>query len=366
MNDNLSEHYYALIMAGGGGTRLWPLSRQARPKQMLRLVGDETMFQISVRRLQPLLAPDHVYIITGQDQVADLHAQTPEVPLENFIVEPFGRDSGPAAGLGNLVIYERDPEAIVATLSSDHYIGHPDRFREVLIAAADLAREDMFVTLGITASRPAIQFGYIRRGESLGKRNGFEGFKAVDFTEKPDLEHATRFVESGLYSWNSGMFIWKAARVLAEFERQQPAIYRLLNQIRAHLGAANFTAAITPHWERMPRISVDYAIMEHSPTIAVIPADIDWSDIGSWDMLMHLLDCDTAGNVVVGDVPELIQIDSAHTLVAGDRRLIVTIGVDDLVVVDTDDVVLVCHRDRSQEVREVVRRLREQNADRYL
>ena len=366
MTNNLSEHYYALVMAGGGGTRLWPLSRQARPKQMLRLIGDQTMFQMSVRRLQPLLAPDHVYVITGQDQVARLHAQTPEIPLENFIIEPFGRDSGPAAGLGNLVIHERDPQAIVATLASDHYIGDTARFREMLVAAASLAEEEMFVTLGVEASRPAIQFGYIRRGESLGKRNGFECFRAVDFTEKPNLERATQFVASGLYSWNSGMFIWKTACVLAEFERQQPDIHRLLDQIRAHLGAEDFTARITPLWEQMPRISVDYAIMEHAPAIAVIPADIQWSDIGSWDMLMHLLECDTAGNVVVGDAPELIQIDSTRTLVASDQRLIVTIGVDDLVVVETEDVILVCHRDRSQEVREVVRRLREQNADHYL
>ena len=366
MSANLSEHYYALIMAGGGGTRLWPLSRQSRPKQMLRLVSDETMFQLSVRRLQPLLTPDHVFVITGQDQVATLHAQTPEVPLENFIVEPFGRDSGPAAALGNLVIHEHDPQAIVATLSSDHYIGDTACFREVLTAAAVLAEEDMFVTLGITASRPAIQFGYIRRGDLLGKRNGFECFKAVDFTEKPDEARATEFLASGLYSWNSGMFIWKAARVLAEFEKQQPAIYRLLDQICANIGAADFTERITPLWEQMPRISVDYAIMEHSPAIAVIPADIDWSDIGSWDMLLHLLEGDTAGNVVVGKAPELIQIDSANTLVAGDQRLIVTIGIDDLVVVDTDDVILVCHRDRAQDVREVVRRLREQHADRYL
>lgn len=366
MSDRLSEHYYALIMAGGGGTRLWPLSRQARPKQMLRLIGEETMFQMSVRRLQPLLEPDHVYVITGQDQVDSLHRQAPEIPLENFIVEPFGRDSGPAAGLGNLVIFERDPQAIVATLSSDHYIGNTARFREVLVAAASLAEEDMFVTLGITASHPSSHFGYIRRGEPLGKRNGFDCFRAVDFTEKPGLERATQFLASGLYSWNSGMFIWKAARVLAEFERQQPAIHRLLGQIRAHIGAANFTELITPLWEQMPRISVDYALMEHSPAIAVIPADIDWSDIGSWDMLLHLLECDAAGNVVVGDAPELIQIDSERTLVAGNQRLIVTIGVEDLVVVDTDDVILVCRRDRSGEVREVVRRLREQNADRYL
>jgi mannose-1-phosphate guanylyltransferase len=360
------EHYYALIMAGGGGTRLWPLSRQSQPKQMLRLIGPDTMYQMTIRRLYPLLAPDHIYVITGQDQVESLQAQTPEIPAQNFIIEPFGKNSGPAAGLGTLVIHQRDPQALIATLSADHYVADTEQFRKVLVSAHELASEGLFATLGITASRPAVQFGYIKRGESLGTRNDLECFKAVSFTEKPDLERAREFVRSGLYSWNSGMFIWAADAVLAEFERQQPAIHRLLLEIDQHIGAPDFTARITPLWQKMPNISLDYAIMEDAPEIAVIPVDIGWSDIGSWDMLLDLLEGDAAGNVLLSEsTQEPILIDTRRTLVASDR-LIVTIGVEDMIVVETDDVILVCHRNRSQDVREVVRRLRERGADAYL
>ncbi|MFC1959265.1 mannose-1-phosphate guanylyltransferase [Chloroflexota bacterium] len=361
-----TTHFYVLIMAGGGGTRLWPLSRRATPKQTLALVDEQqSMFAMTVRRLQPLLAPEQIFVVTGPGMVALLQADTPEIPAENFIIEPFGRNSGPAAGLGSMVIAERDPEAVIAVLSSDHHIADTARYRDVLAGAAQLASQQKFVTLGVKPSHPATEFGYIKRGELVGNFNGFNCYQADDFTEKPDANTAVQFLQTGLYSWNCGMFIWSAQQVLAEFARQQPTIHQLLMQIKEQLNRIDFVEAITPLWEQMPDISLDYAIMEDAPDTAVLPVDIGWSDVGSWDLLYDVLDRDDDGNITRGAGPEHIQINTTNTLILSDR-MVVTIGVDDLVVVDTGDVVMVCHREHAQDVRQAVRRLKDKEANEYL
>ena len=358
------EHFYALIMAGGGGTRLWPLSRKAHPKQVLPLVDEhQSMFQLTVRRLQPLLGPERIFVVTGASMVDQLRQDTPEVPAENFIIEPYGRNSGPAAALGSMIITERDPEAIIATLSADHHIAYTDRFRQVLTAAAEIASQQQIVTLGISPSRPAVEFGYIKRGESIGEFGGFEAYHAANFTEKPQLEKAIEFVTSGLYGWNSGMFIWSGQLILSEYKRQQPAIFEPLMAIRDALGSDDFDAILKKQWDAMPSISLDYAVMEGAPAIAVIPVDIGWSDIGSWDLLYEVLPANESGNVSRGN--DHIQVKTTNTLIISER-LVATIGVDDLVVVDTDDVLLVCRRDHAQDVREVVRQLHDKGAESYL
>jgi len=363
----IHEHYYALIMAGGGGTRLWPLSRKSHPKQMLPLIDDQqSMFQLTVRRLQPLLPPERIFVVTGPEMAPKLQADVPEIPIANYVIEPFGRNSGPAAALGTMAITERDPDAVIAALSADHYIANTERFRDVLAAAAELAAsKTMIVTLGVSPSRPAIEFGYIKRGHPLGQIGGFDCYRAAGFTEKPGIETALKFVSSGLYSWNSGMFIWTGRHILQEFALQRPDIYALIEQARDHLGAEDFAAAITPLWEQMPSISLDYAIMEKAAAIAVIPVDIGWSDVGSWELLYEVLTAGRYGNVARGQGAGHIQIDTSNTLIIS-NRMVVTIGVEDLVVVDTDDVVMICHRDRAQDVREVVQQLRDKGAESYL
>ncbi len=364
--ENQNDHYYALVMAGGGGTRLWPLSRQSRPKQLLNLIDDQqSMFEMTVRRLQPLLQPDHVYVVARRDMAEQFQEEVPEIPAENYILEPFGRDSGPAAGLGSLFIAERDPDAIIATLSADHYIANTERYRKVLAAAVEVARQDMIVTLGVSPSRPAIEFGYIRRGQLLGRYGGFDCYRADSFTEKPTVEKAIRFLSSGLYSWNSGMFIWPARHILAEFERQRPDIFSLLTQIRPHLGQPDLDTRISSLWEQMPSIQLDYAIMENAPRVAVFPVDIGWTDVGSWDLLYDVLESNEDGNIARGKGKNHIQIDTSNTLIVSDQ-MVVTIGVEDLVVVATDDAILICHRSRAQDIRQVVRQLRDKGADTYL
>jgi mannose-1-phosphate guanylyltransferase len=351
------EHYYAMIMAGGGGTRLWPKSRGNTPKQLLPLVEDQSMFRVSVERLAPLFPPENIYIVTGRRYIDALRADAPEIPPENFIAEPSARNSGPAAALGLTVIRQRDPDAVVAILTADHHIAYKDRFRSVLHAAYDVARQGKIVTLGISPSFPSTGFGYIRRGEVLGDFGGFEAYESRGFAEKPNLETAVQFLQSGDYSWNSGMFIWQAAQGLDEFRRQQPEMAAQFDALGAHVGSSGFDAALDAMWAQVTNISLDYAVMEGAQNMAVIPVDIGWSDVGAWDALFGVLECDTDGNCHKGHSDPPIMIDTKNTLVYADK-LTVTIGVENLIVVDADDVLMICHRDHAQDVKKVVDHLR--------
>jgi mannose-1-phosphate guanylyltransferase len=347
--------FYAAIMAGGVGTRLWPLSRQTRPKQALQLIGGRTMFQHAVDRLAPLFPPGNIFVVTGKTHAEVLRPQTPELPDENFILEPMGRDSGPAVGLGAIYLRRRDPDAVMAMLTADHYIANVERFRGVLAAAEKVARSGKIVTLGIQPAFPSTGFGYIQQGETVGRFDGFEAFHAVQFTEKPDAATAERFFESGRYSWNSGMFIWHVDRVLAEFQRQRPQMYRQLMTIAETLGTPDEAHVLAKTWPQIEKRSVDYAIMERAEEVAVIPVEMGWSDVGSWATLLDIVSGDDHGNVVSG---EHLDVDTTRTLVRSENRLVVTIGLEDMIVVDTDDALLICPKDRAQEVKAVVDRLR--------
>lgn len=362
----MTDNYYALILAGGGGTRLWPLSRRDRPKQLLQLIDDRSMFQLSVDRLAPLFPPERIYIVTGAGYVEPMREQTPQIPAGNFIVEPSGRDSAPAAALGAAVIHQRDPQAVIAQLAVDHHIGKPQTFLDLLRTAGEMAGRGYIVTLGIAPSYPATGFGYIRQGEAIAAVNGFTCYHTRGFTEKPDEATAQGFIASGEYSWNSGMFIWTAARAMAEFQSQQPAMYDLLTRIAASVDTSRFDDQLREIWPQMPKISIDYAVMENAAKMAVIPADVAWNDVGSWEALFEVHPADESGNLSRGAGDDRrVLVDTQNTL-AVSGRMVVTIGVEDLIIVDTDDVLLVCHRERSQEIREIVNRLRDTGRDEYL
>ncbi|MBI5666588.1 MAG: mannose-1-phosphate guanylyltransferase [Chloroflexi bacterium] len=350
------QHYYAMIMAGGGGTRLWPMSRQDMPKQLLPLVDDVSMFKTSVDRLAPLFTPDRVYVVTGRKYVHEMRAQAPEIPPQNFIVEPYGKDSGPAAAFGLTVIHRRDPEATVAVLTADHHIQDKEKFRDVLAAAYDVAQQGYIVTLGISPSYPATGFGYIRQGEELCQSNGFTVYASRGFTEKPNLVTATAFLASGDYSWNSGMFIWTAQQALAEFARQQPEMYAALMELQPAVDTPEFDDRLETVWEKIPRISLDYAVMEGAGKMAVIPVDIGWNDVGSWASLYEVLKLDRFGNGFKGRQSERVVLDTRNTLVYSDK-LTVTIGVEDLIIIETPDALLICRKDRAQDVKDVVNHL---------
>ncbi|MCC7205936.1 MAG: mannose-1-phosphate guanylyltransferase [Anaerolineae bacterium] len=353
------DHLYALIMAGGGGTRLWPLSRRDRPKQTLPLTEERTLFEVTVERLHGLIPPDRIYVVTGRDLQEPLRESAPALPPENFILEPVGRDSGPAAGLGIFHIARRDPEAVIAILSADHHIANEERFLESLRCAERYAHNGYIVTLGIHATYPATGFGYIQRGEKLDDCTGFEVFRSLRFTEKPDEPTARAFLQSGQYSWNAGMFILTAQRGLEELQRQRPAMYGVLQDIMAA------PERMDELWPTVERISLDYAMMENAPNMAVIPVDIGWSDVGTWATLFEVLMGDENENVTRGKFTDHIQIDTRRTLIVSDR-LVVTIGVSDLVIVDAENAILICHRDRAQDVKDVVTMLRARGKEEHL
>ena len=358
------DNLYALIMAGGGGTRLWPLSRQQRPKQVLALTEERSMFEVAVERLEPMLPPDRIFVVTGRQHVEQLRSMTPQIPAENFVIEPFGQDTGPAVGLGTMHIRHRDPNAIIAVLTADQHIANTAKFRRVLNAAATLTNENYIVTLGISPSYPSTGFGYIKRGDALKEVDGFQAFHAAEFTEKPDQRTAIQFITTGLYTWNSGMFIWQANQVIGEFRRQQPEMCDILEEIGTTIGTPNYTATLDRLWPTIKRISIDYAVMENAPNLAVFPIDIGWSDVGSWATLFEVLDGDLNGNVSRGN-NEHIKFDTRDTLIVSDR-MVVTIGIENIVIVDTDDVVLVCDRDRSQDVRKIVNMLKDTGLEEHL
>ncbi len=348
--------YYALIMAGGGGTRLWPLSRRARPKQALTLVGERTMFEHAVDRIASLFQPEDIFVVTGEEHLESLLLQAPELPRANFLLEPVGQGTAPAIGLGAVHLRRRDPQAVMVVLTADHFIRDVERFRRVLTAAAQVAEKGHLVTLGITPSFPSTAFGYIQQGEQLYEVDGFAVFRALRFTEKPSPETAFQMVESGLYTWNSGMFIWRVDRIMEEFARQMPDLYDVLMQIDAVLGTPAYEPTLRRLWPELVPQSIDYGVMEGARDVVVIPVDIGWSDVGNWSSMREILPADADGNVVVG---EHVGLDTRNTIIFGGRRLIATIGLEDMIIVDTDDALLICPLDREQDVREMVRQLRE-------
>lgn len=367
---------HALIMAGGSGTRLWPLSRKNRPKQALSLLGEKTMFQITVERLQPLIPIERVHVITNAVMAEIFKEQVPDLPEQNYIIEPFAKDSGPAAALGIAHIYKTDPEATVAILTADHHIGREVEFRNVLQSAYYVARGGYIVTLGIVPTQPSTGFGYIERGDVLETHNlalspngsvpqapAHPVYQAKRFTEKPALDKAIEYINGGRHWWNSGMFVLTAQTGLDEFSRQQPEFATTIDRVIANIGTTGYEAALDHAWQVAPKKSIDYAIMEGAKRIAVIPVEIGWSDIGSWASLLEIMSGDDNGNVVLGDH---ISIDTNGTLVRGGHRMIATIGVSDLVIIDTVDALLICTKDRVQEVKSVVDKLKDKKLDTYL
>jgi len=352
----MNESLYALIMAGGGGTRLWPLSRNAHPKQMLQLFGERTMFQLSVDRLLPLLPPERIFVVTAAEQVDPLAAQYPELPRDNFIVEPMGRGTAPCIGLAAMVLHLHNPDAVMAVVTADHFIGRIDTFCDVLRAAQQAAEQGYLVTLGIAPRFPSTGYGYIRRGELLGRINGFPYYRVERFTEKPDASTAESFVQEGVYAWNSGMFIWRAGRILEEMGRWMPDLSATLETLAEVWGTPAYAETLARLWPALRKETIDYGVMEKAAQVAVIPVDMEWSDIGAWSSVMDMHPHDAAGNVLLGDV---INVDGANTMVFSQgERLIVTIGVQDLIVVDTPDTVMIARRDQSERVREVVEQLK--------
>ena len=343
---------YALIMAGGSGTRLWPRSRTSKPKQFLPLLGQHTMLQETVNRIAPMVTGDHTLVITGRPYVELTAEQLPGVPLANIVGEPTGKGSAPAIGLGALAIERDDPAGVMVVLSSDHMIRQVAAFRAALEAAEQLARDGWLVTLGITPTEAHTGYGYVHRRDSLGSYNGFEAYAVERFVEKPDYATAEEYVRTGEYSWNAGIFIWRADMFMSSVERYLPRLYTQLRAI-GEAGGPQDPAGFAAAWDDIEPVTVDYGIMERADRVAVIPVDIGWSDVGDWDTLAGISLDGADGH------PHHLAIDTNNTLVFSESdRLIATIGLDSFLIVDTGDAIMIAPRSRAQDVKQLVDELR--------
>lgn len=358
----MDEHAYAVIMAGGEGSRLWPLSRQSRPKQMLRLGSERTLFQLAVDRIADIFPPERILVVTVAEQAAGLKSQCPEIPGENYLLEPMPRGTASVVGLAAVVLRQRDPQAVMAILAADHLIQNVIVFRELLQQGSQLARDGYLVTLGIRPTYAATGYGYIQRGEQI-PRLPFLAYQVQRFQEKPNLETARDFVARGDHDWNAGMFLWDVERIWQELEHWMPDLAQKLAEIAAAWATTQRAETLARIWPTITPQTIDYGIMEHAERVVVLPAvDLGWNDVGSWESLFEVFSAGDDGNIVLD--AEHYGLDTHNTLVVSDgtQRLIVTLGVNDMIVVDTEDAVLVCSRANAQRIREVVRHLKEQEA----
>jgi mannose-1-phosphate guanylyltransferase len=359
---------YPVIMAGGSGTRFWPLSRRDRPKQFLALAGDAPLLAATVARLPPLAKARETYVVCGPAHAAAARRMLRALPAENFIVEPCARNTAPCVGLAALHVAARDPKGIVAMLPADHHIERPKAFRDAVGAAAALAERGAIATIGIRPSRPETGYGYLALGPRLAargaRRGGAAAHKVERFVEKPDVVTAARYLAEGGYLWNSGIFVFRADVILEELRRAMPVLGEQLDVIGGSLGTPAYRRTLRRVFPNCPSISIDYGVMEKSKRIAVVPADFGWSDVGSFAALSDVRPTDDLGNVAEGDA---LVIDGRNdVVVAAGGRPVAVIGLEDVIVVDAGDAVLVCRRDRAQDVRKAVEELARRGRDEVL
>ncbi|GIV62087.1 MAG: mannose-1-phosphate guanylyltransferase [Rhodothermaceae bacterium] len=345
---------YAVIMAGGIGSRFWPKSRLDHPKQFLNVFGDATLIQNTVARLQGLIPPERCFVVTHERYVAQTREQLPAVPPENILAEPMSRNTAPCIAYAAVRLRALDPEATMVVLPADHVITNVQQFHRVLRTAIETAQEPgALVTIGITPTYPATGYGYIQfdgNPDTLSDETP-RALRVRTFAEKPDLETAERFLDSGDFLWNSGMFIWRADSILEQMACHLPDAYQAFLPVAEVAGTDREPDAVTEAFQKSPRISIDYGVMERADKVYVVPGSFGWSDVGDWRAVYDLSEKDQHGNALQGNV---IVHDASRCLVQSDDRLVVLIGTHDMVVVDTEDAVLVCHRDSAQQVKNVV------------
>jgi len=346
---------YAVIMAGGIGTRFWPESRQAHPKQFLNVFGEATLIQNTVARLQGLVPPDRCLIVTHERYVEKTQQQLPALPTENILAEPISRNTAPCITYAAVKLQARDPDATMIVLPADHVIQNVQRFHEVLEAAIGKAQDPgALVTVGINPTHPATGYGYLQFDGPDAATNPEatpRAYPVRTFAEKPDVATAERFLDSGDFLWNSGMFIWRADTILDQIEQQLPDTHEAFEPVRTAVDTDEEGSVLETAFQNSPRISIDYGVMEQAEEVYVVPGSFGWSDVGDWRAVYDLSEKDEHGNAIQGNA---LMHDSSRCLVHGGDRLMVLVGAHDLVVVDTDDAVLVCNRESAQQVKNVV------------
>jgi mannose-1-phosphate guanylyltransferase len=354
-----NKHNYAVIMAGGGGTRLWPLSRKATPKQLLTLFNGKTLFKIAVDRLVGEFAPENVFVVTVAEQSERLSRITPQIPRENFLIEPMPRGTAAVVVLAAAAIQKKDPQAVMVVLTADHFIENVEGFLSILQAACHCAQENWLVTLGVKPTFPSTGYGYIESGEIVSEYRDHKVLRALRFEEKPDVNRAIDFIKSGKYYWNSGMFVWRVDEIIKEFAKFMPALHESITRIMPYIGVTHDTEEFVKEWLAIQPQTIDYGIMEKSDRVAVIPAiDLGWNDVGSWDSLFEVMPADEQGNILL--TSDTITLDSRNSLIYSDEenKKIVTLGVQNMIIINTPDALLICPRGESQKVKILVEYLK--------
>jgi len=351
-------------MAGGKGTRFWPLSREKTPKQLLAIVGERTMIQATVDRTAPLAPPERITVVTGAAHVAQVRAQLPEIPPENIVAEPCGKNTAPCVALAAMMARKRDPDATMAVFPADHVIARPGELRQTvatLVASIERAPDNLG-TIGIKPAYPETGYGYIKAGAELDG-----GVHRVDrFLEKPDGATAAGYVADGSYYWNAGMFFWKAETILRELRACLPELMAAMAPIAGAVDTPSFQETVDRVYPALPPVSIDHGVMETAGSkgkVMVAVADPGWNDVGSWRSLYDLTEPDAEGNRARG---RLIAVDATGVVAHNESRVVAAIGVDDVIIIETGDAVLVCHKDKAQQVRQVTEKLRELGLDHLL
>jgi len=348
---------YVVIMAGGKGERFWPASRLKRPKHLLPIVGDKPMLTQTVDRLDGFVESENIFVITNAEQWEGVCKVCPTLPKENIVAEPVGRDTAAAVGLAMLMIKQKDPEASLAMLPADALIKDWKGFQRALDVAFSAAEEaSRLVTIGIEPTEPATGYGYIQKGDSVSRHNEIDIFKVVEFKEKPDLETAQSYLESGDYFWNAGMFVWSVQAISEALGMFTPELKTGLDEIERRMDEGEerdpLLAELYPELEK---ISIDFAVMEKAENVVTLAATFDWDDVGAWPAIERHFPSDSSGNVADGEA--VFESSSGNIAVSGEDHLIAFIGVDDLIVVHTEDATLVCKKDQAQKIKDLVKGL---------
>jgi mannose-1-phosphate guanylyltransferase len=372
-------HAYAVILAGGRGTRFWPRSRTRTPKQLLNIIGADTMLQQTAARLSPTFSPANLWIVTNEDQAAEVRKQLPRLAKNHVLAEPMGRNTAAAIGLAAIHLRHQHGDAVMAILPADHYIAQCAKYRALVQSALRIATEPgQMAVLGIPPTRPETGFGYIERGKTAHRARKFLVYDVRQFTEKPSLPVAKKYVASGRYFWNAGMFFWRVSTFLENLRRYVPKTHAALEKLAQTIGTSRYASALRRIYPRLENISVDYAILEPAtrnakhPVVHVLPAEIGWSDIGSWEAVHELIaastqnnrrEKQTSGNICSG---AHFALDANNNFLWSPKKFVAAIGVHNLVVVETPDALLICPRDRAQDVGKIVKYLEAQKLDSLL
>ena len=354
---------YHVILAGGSGARFWPKSRKNIPKQLLKILGDDTLIRLTYNRLKNISNPDHILVVTSKELAKQIHKEIPEIPKENFIIEPSGKNTAPAIGLAAMHILKRDSDAVMGVYPADHIIMGNARFKDVISKAKKMVEQKTsLITIGIKPSYPATGYGYIQY-DSKKKTKVDKIYKVKTFVEKPGKETAEKFLNSGEFLWNGGMFVWKAEIILLEMKTFMPKLHQTLESIYDTLSTSQYEMALSQAWVLVQPESIDYGILEKARNVYTIEADFKWNDLGSWQSLFSILTKNREQNYYEGDV---ISLESENNLIISPNRLTAVVGVKNMAIINLDDATLIIPHEQAEAVKDVVNMLESMNRKEYL